>query len=334
MNNEFDNVIYYSHKKLNSISIYLRYFILFSFMISATFLLARNENAGTNGFAFMKVNYSARAMGMANAFSALANDADAVFFNPAGLANMTGDQVKTTYMNYIEGLQGGSAVFTAKLPTEWTVAPFINFLVSDEMPKTFETNLGYGGQNGTFNTFSMVIGAGFGRNVNHMFDVGFNLKYFYENLDQSNASAVAADFAVLHQTENDNLKIGAAIQNLGWQIDHYTEAKYEEGMPLVFVGSASYRLGEKGYLNFDLVRPFDNDFYGRLGVEFYYNQYFTIRGGLDSRMNDYRTSQSVDVFSGLTMGLGFNWNKQRIDYAISSMGGLGLVNQISLAYLF
>ena len=298
-------------------------------------LFARNEQAGTAGFAFMKVNYSARAMGMSNGFSAIANDAEAVFFNPAGLALVETNHIKTSYMNYIDGMQGGSLSYVNILPNSWRIAPFINFLASDEIPKTIENSQGaYGGQIGTFNTFSMVAGLGFGRTLNSMFDVGFNLKYFYENLDSHSATAVAGDFSVLHQTENPNLKIGAIVQNLGYQMSHYTDLEYEETLPLVFVAAASYNLSGKGFVNLDIVRPFDNEFYGRIGVEYYYNSYFTLRAGVDTRMNEYRTKESIDAVSGLSLGLGLNWNKQKIDYAISSMGGLGFVNQISLTWLF
>ncbi|MCL2063935.1 MAG: PorV/PorQ family protein [Candidatus Cloacimonetes bacterium] len=309
------------------------YLIVILFLCSS-YLFGRHEEAGTTGFAFMKMNYSARALGMGNAFTALSNDGDAVFFNPAGLAQGNDMHIKTSYKNYIEGLNGGSIVFVTNYGDNWRIAPFLNFLASDEIPKMIEINLGEGHQIGTFNTFSVVAGAGFAKTFNEHFDLGFNLKYFYESLDTYSASAVAGDLAVLHTTTNENLKIGAVLRNLGVQTSHYTEENYDEGMPLTVVVGASYKFGEKGFLNFDLVRPLDNDFYGRLGLEFYYNTYFTVRAGLDTRMNDYRTDEKLDYLSGLTFGLGFNWNKYVVDYGISSMGGLGIVNQISLSYLF
>ena len=311
-----------------------KYYLFVILILSGSLLLGRNSDAGTSGFAFMKMNYSARAMGMANAFSALSNDGDAVFFNPSGLAQVDYMHIKTTYMSYIEGLQGGSVVYVTHYGDGWTVAPFINFLASDDIPRTFNTGSGYIKDGTYFNTFSMVAGAGFAKTLNDFFDIGFNLKYFYEKLESYSATAIAGDLSVLHQTNNENLKIGVVVRNLGIQLSHYTDFEYDEGLPLTIVAGASYELSDKGFLTFDLIRPLDNDFFGRFGIEYYYNTFFTLRAGVDTRMNEYRTNADMDVLSGLNFGVGFNWNKYKIDYAISSMGSLGLVNQISFGYLF
>ena len=309
-------------------------FLVIIFILGCSLLFGQHDDAGTTGFAFMKMNYSARAMGMANAFTALSDDVEAVFFNPAGLAQRDDKQIKTTYMNYLEGLQGGSIVYVMNYGNGWRIAPFLNFLASDDIPRMIETSPGVGQQFGTFNTLSLVAGVGFATTISEYFDVGFNLKYFHESLDSHSAAAFAGDFSVLHTTTNENLKIGAVLRNLGVQTDYFSDNEYEEGMPLTIIAAASYKILDKAFINFDLVRPFDNDFFGRFGAEFYYNSYFTIRAGVDTRMNDYKTDESMDFLSGLNFGLGFNWNSYMIDYAISSMGSLGFVNQISVGYVF
>ena len=296
----------------------------------SSFLLGQNEKAGTTGFAFMKMTYSARAMGMSNAFTGLSDDGDAVFFNTAGLSQNDKKHIKTTYSNYIQGYQGGSIVYATNYKETWKVAPFLKFLVSDDIPRTLNTNI----PDGTFSTSSFVTGVGFASTINESLDVGFNIKYFYEKLDSFTATAIAGDFSILHQTYNKNLKIGATLKNIGAQIGYYTENEYEENLPSMFIAGASYKITEKAFVNFDLVRPFDNDFFGRLGVEYQYNTYFTMRTGLDTRMNDYRAGADFDYLSGIAFGFGFKWNKHIIDYAISSMGSLGFVNQMSISYLF
>ena len=314
-------------------------FVIFSSFLGQnisvrTALWGIDDNAGTTGFSFLKLNYSARTMGMANAFTALSNDADAVFFNPAGLAQNFDSQVKTTYINYVEGMQGGSLVYATRLNPAWKIAPFAKFLVSDDIQRTIEKPGGSYETLGNFNTFSMVAGSGFATTINEHFDIGFNIKYFYEKLDDYSASAIGGDISVLHQTTNDNLKLGVSLKNAGMQLTYYTEEKYEENLPIMLIVGASYKLAEKGYANFDLVRPFDNDFSGRLGLEYYYNPYFTIRAGFDTRTEDYKTGEELNILSGFSLGFGFNWNKNIIDMSISSMGSLGSVKQISLSYLF
>jgi long-subunit fatty acid transport protein len=289
--------------------------------------------AGTHGFAFMKLPYSARAMGMANAFTGLANDGDAVFFNTAGLSHVKTTHLKINYMNYIEGLHGGSAVYNTRITEDWIFASFMQFLVSDDITRTDEV----GREMGTFNTSNIVAGVGFARTMHPSLDFGVNFKYIYESLDpdnSNNASAIAVDLSVLHQTNNENLKVGVSLRNFGTQLTYYTDAKYEENLPTMLTVGLSYRFQDKGFLNFDLCRPFDNDFFFRFGLEYYYNSMFTIRGGVDSRMNDYRTDETLDFMSGIALGAGFNFGRYVIDYGISSMGSLGFVNQISVTYNF
>lgn len=289
-----------------------------------------SDKAGTTGFSFMKINYSARAMGMGNAFVGLSNDGDAVFHNPAGLTYAVSPQLKTTYMAYIDGMQGGSAVYTMKIWDDWKMAPFVQFLVSDPITRMDED-----AQNlGTFYTSDMLIGVGFGKTIHDMMDAGFNLKYFIQKLDGHSASAVAVDIALLHTTQNPDLMIGATIKNLGMQLSHFTTEKYNEGMPIMLVFGPSLRINDKGYINLDICRPFDGDFFGRLGAEYPVNPHLTLRAGLDSRMNDYRGGDTIGNMAGISAGFGFGWNDYIIDYAVSSMGSLGFINQISVSYKF
>lgn len=299
-----------------------------------TNISAINKNAGTSGFAFLKTHYSARAMGMANAFTALSDDADAVFFNPAGLVQNNNKHLKTSYMNYIDGLHGGSLVYSTEYKEGWFIAPFVQFMVSEDIPRTLEINGEYGGQSGTFNTSNIVFGVGLAKEIHEVLDAGFNVKYIADNLDSYSASAVAVDFSLLHQTNNENVKVAFSLRNLGKQLSYYTDKKYDEKLPITGIVGLSYKYHDKGFINLDICRPFDNDFYGRLGMEYYYNTFFSLRTGIDTRMNDYKTNQSMDFTSGLSFGAGFKWNEYIVDYAVSSYGSLGFVNQISLSYIF
>jgi long-subunit fatty acid transport protein len=85
-------------------------------------LIAQNENAGTSGFTFLKVNYSARAAAMGNAYTGLSNDADAVFFNPAGLVQIDSPQASITYMSYLDGINCGSAAYVYPIDDKTSLA--------------------------------------------------------------------------------------------------------------------------------------------------------------------------------------------------------------------
>jgi hypothetical protein len=54
---------------------------------------------GTTGCQFLELGVSARSMGMADAFTAVANDVSAVYYNPAGLTSLWGREAMATYIS-------------------------------------------------------------------------------------------------------------------------------------------------------------------------------------------------------------------------------------------
>jgi hypothetical protein len=313
-----------------------RIIITWLLLIVASLLLAIHDDAGTRGFAFMKVNYSARAMGLGNAFTAVTDDPDVVFFNPAGLAKTTPNSLRTNYMNYIDGLQGGSISFIRSLENGWMIAPFTQFMFSGGIARTTVDHSGeYTGTFGTFSTANIIAGMGFARTLHDVLDLGFNLKYIYERLDSYSATAVALDLGLIHQTNNENLVIGVSLRNIGHQLSYFIDNDYPIGeqFPLKLTVGAALSFS-RGVLNVDVVRPIDNDFYGRIGFEFYTNPHLTIRTGVDTRMNDYRGNDTFSFASGISLGFGLTFSDYFIDYAVSSMGGLGFVNQLSVGRRF
>ena len=304
--------------------------ILIITSLLAVALYATNENMGTTGFSFLKMNYSARALGMGNAFTGHSDDGDAVFFNPAGLTQTNTRHLKTTLMNYIQGMNGGSLVYSTDYSEDWKISPFLQFLVSNGIEKRDVDNVAHG----TFHTSNILAGIGFAKTLNEVLDVGFNIKYLIEKLDDSSATAAFFDIGILHTTQNKNLKIGAAFKNVGMQITYFSASNYKEKMPMMLVGGASYNILDRATINLDVCSPINEDYYGKVGAEFQVNPVLTLRAGVDTRMNDYRADQTFDIFSGIAFGLGFVWNEYIIDFATASMGNLGLVNQISLTYRF
>ncbi len=66
-------------------------------MISPTQVWSQAK-VGTTGAQFLELGVSARAMGMAEAFTAVADDISAVYYNPAGLTSLYGKEAGFTYI--------------------------------------------------------------------------------------------------------------------------------------------------------------------------------------------------------------------------------------------
>lgn len=299
-------------------------------------LNAQNENAGTSGFTFLKVNYSARAAAMGNAYTGLSNDADAVFFNPAGLVQIDSPQASITYMSYLDGINCGSAAYAYPVNDKTSFAVFAKGLSASE-DRTIADEMGqYAGIDGTFGMSDFIFGISVARYLIDMLDVGINAKFIQESLDDNSASAVVLDAGIMHQSTNENLKIGIALRNIGKQLTYHTDDEYEEVMPTTLTVGFNYHPQEKFYATVDIYKPLDNDIFGRFGFEYQVHPIFTLRAGYKTNASDWATGGDNDFLSGISFGTGFDLNvyNLKMDYAIVSYGDLGFVNQISVKYLF
>ncbi|MDY6914853.1 MAG: PorV/PorQ family protein [Candidatus Cloacimonadota bacterium] len=308
--------------------------ILLVFITFFIHLGAINENAGTSGFSFFKISYSARAAALSHAYTALSDQLDAVFFNPAGLTQLKQKQVSATYMSYFDGINCGSAVYAQPLKNDYYMAAFTQFLTASEDRTLVDENGNYAGTDGSFGVSEFLVGASLGKHFSDLVNVGVNLKILQESIDSNSATAVAVDFSILHQTTNQNLKVGLTIKNIGKQLSYYSDEKYEENLPQVLQAGFSYHPDPKVYINFDLYKPLEYDFSALVGVEYHLHHMFCMRAGYKSNSSDWKMEGDYDSFAGISMGFGLNWQNYNLDYAINSYGDLGFVNQITLRYNF
>jgi hypothetical protein len=315
---------------------YRRAIILaFVTLLWVTQICAANESIGTTGFNFLRVTYSARAAGMANSFTGQADDIETLFFNPAGLPQLASTMVATSYLNYFEGFQGGSLLFAKPAAEGLSYGFYLQYLGNQSITRTIVDDSGeFIGTAGTFGANDLLIGVSGGVSIHEFLNLGASVKYIYESLDDYSASAAAVDLSLLHQTMNENLKVGITLRNIGRQVTYYTAAKYREKLPTQFTIGFNYQLPDRFNANLDIVKPFDHDFSGRIGFEYRVHPMFSLRAGFDSRADDWRMGGDYDILSGLSTGFGCYLKQYELNYGISSYGDLGLVNQISLKYNF
>ena len=313
-----------------------KYLILITILLFSVLLIAENENAGTSGFTFLKVNYSARASAMGNAYTGLSNDADAVFFNPAGLVQVNSPQASLTYMSYLDGINCGSAVYVYPTNEKTSLAVFAKGLSATE-DRTIADEMGqYEETSGTFGMSDFIFGISAARYLLDILDVGINVKFIQESLDDKSASAVVFDAGIMHQSTNEHIKVGIAIRNIGKQLTYYTNNEYEEVMPTTLTVGFNYHPNEKFYTTVDIYKPLDNEIFGKIGIEYKIHPMLALRTGYKTNASDWATGGENDFLSGMSFGTGFDLNKYNLimDYAIVSYGDLGFVNQISVKYLF
>lgn len=308
--------------------------LLLTLVLAIAPLAAIHDDAGTTGFNFLKVNYSARAAAMGQAYTGLSNDADAVFFNPAGLIEAQGTEACASYMSYFEGFQGGSLSFLLARQTKFRTAAFVKYIGNGDITKTTVDDAGnYEGEDGAYGASDIEAGLSAAYRLNDVINLGMNAKFIHEGIDGNSASAAMVDVGVLHQTTNEYLKLGLAVRNIGTQLSYFTDKEYDEGLPTLVEVGFSYHPAEKFIANLDVYKPLASEFSGRLGVEYRVHPMLDLRGGYKTNASDWRTGGDADFLAGMSFGLGVHWRKNVFDYAVSSYGDLGVTHQLSVRYL-
>jgi len=69
------------------------------------------SGAGSSSFSFLKIGVGARAAGMGDAYTAIANDATACYWNPAGLVRIRGAALTFMHNEYFQDVRNDYCAF-------------------------------------------------------------------------------------------------------------------------------------------------------------------------------------------------------------------------------
>ncbi len=208
---------------------------------------------GTSAVPFLLISPNSRASGMGEAGTGLADDAGAVYWNPAGLAFLNGSEVSITHSNWLPQFHLADLFydylnFREDVP-EWggSIAASVTYLNLGSFTITNESGpTGIG----TFKAFEVAGTVGYGTAVTDDLGLGVNLRFINSSLspigagsEQGNGIAydMSFDIAALYKPRNlvipftdvdlgDALSIGADLSNLGPKVT-YIDAAQADPLP-------------------------------------------------------------------------------------------------------
>ncbi|MDD4308887.1 MAG: PorV/PorQ family protein [Candidatus Cloacimonetes bacterium] len=319
-------------RKFNNLRIKYVLNLAFSLLLIVP-LFAQHQDAGTTGFANLKLVYSARANSMGSASTGRSKNFDGMQFNPASILRLPEAAISSTFMDHFVGSGGGSLQYVVPKNIYHSYGLFINYWNSGEIDRTDISSSGELIElNDTFGAQNIVAGVSYARFISPAIDVGGNVKFIWDQIDESNATAAVVDLGLLHHTANDKIKVGLSMRNLGAQISKYSESKYDEKLPTVYSAGMGFDFTENTLMNLDISKAAGDNFIGKFGIEHKLNPALSLRTGFRSNAGDYNNGGSLAWTSGLSLGLGWNWKRYTIDYSLASYGDLGLANQLSIRY--
>lgn len=302
---------------------------------SIALLPAQSENAGSTGFATLRHNYQARSSAMGEAFNSIPANAEGLFFNPSVILQSPGKSVSSSLASYFVGSGGGSVQYVHPVDDKMAFGGGIKYWNSGLMDRTeISASNEYVDTGETFGAHSFILYGSMAHYINDGIDIGATLKMISDSIDDKSASAVALDFGLLHHTANEKIKVGLSIRNLGLQTSYYTEAKHKEGLPLIYSAGISMQANEKLLGSFELEKASSESVRARIGAEYLPLSVLALRAGLRTDFGDYNMGGNMGFLGGFSMGVGYTLSKLQLDYAVVSLGDLGLSNRLSLGYKF
>jgi hypothetical protein len=181
-----------------------------------------NTAYGTTAGEFLLLGAGARGLALGGAFAALTTDVSALYYNPAGLAQLPHGSVMVSSNRYVADTKytwaglaipvgGGSRAFGVQLG---------NFGFTDQPIYTVEQPDGTGG---TYSVSETFVGASYAQNFSDRFSAGITAKFLSDKLGQVSGTAMAMDFGTSFHTQalgGRLLRASFVIQNLGTTLKH------------------------------------------------------------------------------------------------------------------
>ena len=199
-----------------------RSWIALSLMIAIVTSVFSQSEAGA---IFLLIAPGARAGGMGEAQVAVANDAYASYWNPAGLGFLDGKELAMMHVNWLPGLADDLyyefLAFRKRFPTLGTVGGHLIFLNLGEQIRTSET----GDELGTFTSYMTAVTMSYSTLISATKSFGINTKLSYQHLVEIGAGSekgkgTSVDFGFdLGYMQKEwilpNLTLGLNLSNLG-----------------------------------------------------------------------------------------------------------------------
>ncbi len=306
-----------------------RYRLTFILIAATLFLQTDFLSAQLRGFAFLRTTFGGRAGGMGGAYTAMTGDLHAIGSNPALIAGLKKRQGAFDYVNHVLDIQSGFGAYLHPL-RNGNLAIALFFQDYGDLQRIDE----FGNEQGSFSASSFALAASYSRKIQPSVWVGGTLKYFRSAIDAYSADGFAVDAGVFWQTSLfDNLKVGAAVANLGRARTAFIETR--ESLPTRVEVGVSKRLAHLPLeWALTLQKYPDEDLIFAAGGEFTLSPHLFLRLGYNSLAKDQKVGLSNERFAGISTGFGIRYQKYLIDYSFTSMGAVGSQNRLSLSVTF
>ena len=317
--------------------------ILYSIILILSINITFAQVGGERIFNFLNIPTSAHQAALGGEALTIKDDVNQPLWNPATISKFMDNQVAVSYVNYLTGVNIGSATFAhlvnRKFGTLHGGIQYINygdFIEADEN----------GVELGNFTARDLVLSMGYAYNIPWSdFYVGTNIKFLSSKIDNFTSQGAALDFGVYYNSDYKPYSFTAVIRNIGYQISPYDNTR--EDLPLEIAVGTSYQLEDvplKWHVTINSLQKWnisepnpsddqtdlegnttsnDINFFSNairhfvIGGEFFPEKKFNIRFGYNFRRAAELKLTETRTFAGITAGFGLKMGRFKFDYAFT-----------------
>ncbi len=331
--------------------------VVLALAILAPIMIYSQSKVGTSAAQFLGISVGARATALGGAFGAIAEDATALYWNPAGISRMGVSEAYISHTEWLVQTDFNWAGLVLAIDRNNAIGiHFTQLNYGEDVVTTIDEPMGTGDR---WSAMDIAAGISYSRNLTDFFSIGGSVKYINQRIWNESASAIAMDVGLLFITGFNDMKLGVSITNFGTEMkmdgknlsiihdpdgdsfgsNDKIPARLETDsfvLPLQFrVGLAMDVLQSEHnrlLVSVEAYYPNDYDPFMSTGLEYTWNDLLSIRGG-------YRSLFMPDPVETWTVGAGLRFNLggnlvSKFDYVYQDFGVFSNVQTISFGLIF
>ncbi|MDG1742450.1 MAG: type IX secretion system protein PorQ [Crocinitomicaceae bacterium] len=329
------------------------YFVALTTVVSA-------QTGGLTSFPFLDITYNARSAGLGGDFiTAKDQDINIGIANPSLLNSAMNKHTGFNQAFLAGGINYGMVTHGFNVDKIGTMSGYLKYVSYG----TFERTDVNGTSQGTFSPIDIVLGSGFGRQLNPRISIGVNLNMIYSQLESYSSYGAGIDLAGTFYNEKKEFLVTAMVKNAGIQFNTYSENSQRKPLPAEFQLAAAYKLPHAPFrisilahhlnkwdltyndptltptidpLSGDIIPVPKANFVEKLArhftfqVETIISKNIHLRTGFDyHRRKELALNQRPGI-AGASIGLGLYFNKFSLDYGFVIYSRAGFNNMLTL----
>lgn len=292
-------------------------------------MVCAQDKVGTTGAQFLEVGVSPRADALGGAFTAIADDASAIYYNPAGLVQLENRQAMVSRIDYPADIT--YSFIGVALPVGFGGVLGIGYYGLDAGQINVTTPEHPNGVPGwTFGARDYALSLSYGRFLTDRFSIGATVKVIDELYEEERSTGWAADVGTQYNTGWRNFKITMLLSNFGPDMRFITQ---DYPLPINFkFGGALDVLDGPGHhaiFAFEGSQPSDNREKYNVGMEYTFRDFASLRAG----------QRFEHDLGGMSFGGGVKFKvsetyKARLDYGFQQFQALSEIHRFALTVDF